>query len=72
MANVHTAIAAPSGNIFGAFFTKLFNGLVSIAEANSRVRTVERLNAMSDAELAQMGIQRADIVRHVFRDSFYI
>lgn len=71
MANVNTTIA-PSGNVFAGFFTSIFNALISVAESNSRIKEVERLNAMSDEELAKRGVKRADIVRHVFRDSFYI
>ena len=38
----------------------------------SRADQVERLNAMSDAELARRGIARDRIVQHVFRDIFYV
>ncbi|WP_146586497.1 DUF1127 domain-containing protein [Puniceibacterium confluentis] len=50
----------------------IFSFLVRIAESNGRMKAVERLNAMSDAELAARGLQREDIVRHVFRDMFYV
>lgn len=33
---------------------------------------LERLNAMSDAELAEIGIRREDIARVVFRDVLYV
>lgn len=55
-----------------SFFTAIGQGLMSVAEANQRVQLVERLNAKSDAELAQMGIRREDIVRYVFRDMLHI
>lgn len=45
---------------FGAF-------LVRLSEANVRVREMERLSALSDAELATTGLTREDIVRHVYR-----
>ena len=38
----------------------------------SRADQVERLQAMSDAELARRGIPRERIVHHVFRDVFYV
>ncbi|KAA9008372.1 DUF1127 domain-containing protein [Histidinibacterium aquaticum] len=37
-------------------------------ENMSRHQEVEKLNRMSDRQLADMGIARQDIVRHVFRD----
>ncbi|WP_417209187.1 DUF1127 domain-containing protein [Antarctobacter sp.] len=71
MANVHTTIA-PSGNIFAGFFSSIFNVLMAIAEANPRLKEVERLNAMSDDQLARRGLKREDIVHHVFRDCMYV
>ena len=37
-----------------------------------RLVRVERLNAMSDDELARRGLRRQDIVRHVFNDIYYV
>jgi uncharacterized protein YjiS (DUF1127 family) len=48
------------------FFSIIGNAMVSIGEANSKVRQVDALNALSDEELAARGIKRQDIVRHVF------
>jgi hypothetical protein len=53
-------------------FTRVLEALVSISETNHRVAEVERLQALSDAELAKRGLRREDIARHVFRDLFYI
>lgn len=56
--------------------SRLFSGLVrsleQVTEANSRISEVERLQAMSDEALAARGIKREDIVRHVFRDVFWL
>jgi uncharacterized protein YjiS (DUF1127 family) len=71
MAHIQTAVA-PIGNIFADFFKAIFNGLTAIAEANSRVSEVDRLNALSDAQLRKMGLERADIVRYVFRDRLFM
>lgn len=68
MAHVQTAIEAQSFSdkilapvrAFGAF-------MVRLSEANVRVRELERLSAMSDAELSKAGLAREDIVRHVYR-----
>ncbi|ETX14006.1 hypothetical protein OCH239_05995 [Roseivivax halodurans JCM 10272] len=53
-------------------FTRIFDSLVAIAENNHRVRRVQHLSALSDAQLAQRGLKREDIARHVFRDVLYI
>lgn len=49
----------------GDFFTL-------ITESNWRVREAERLQAMTDVQLAARGLRREDIARHVFRDMFYV
>lgn len=78
MATMNTT-AAPRGTLFtgiahgvAGFFETVFSGLVKLAETNGRVKQIERLSAMSDAELAARGIERTDIVRHVFRDIYYV
>lgn len=48
-----------------AKFARGFNRYI---ETLSRARELERLNALSDRQLADMGLRREDIVRHVFRD----
>jgi len=45
---------------------------IASMENNSRCHLVEQLNAKSDAELAEMGLKREDIVRYVFRDYLYL
>lgn len=34
----------------------------------ARTDQIERLQALSDAELSRIGLRREDILRHVFRD----
>ena len=43
-----------------------------MGEANPRLRRIEALQKLSDAELAERGIRREDIVRHVFHDVYYL
>lgn len=74
MANAQLT-TAPRGLIVDSitgFFQSVFNGLTSLAETNSRVKEADRLNALSDAQLEKMGLRRQDIVRHVFRDVYYV
>ena len=73
---------APAG-LFSGLFSALRAGLARIGfsfargmtaytVARSRMGEIERLEAKSDAELAEMGLMRDDIYRHVFRDILYI
>ncbi|PKP69964.1 MAG: hypothetical protein CVT82_09080 [Alphaproteobacteria bacterium HGW-Alphaproteobacteria-4] len=54
-----------------SFFTGLGHAIIAYTERNSRVAEVERLNALSDDELAKLGIARDRIVHHVFSDRFW-
>ena len=55
-----------------SMFTSIGNGLMKAAEASSRTRQIDVLQSKSDAELAELGIKRDDIVRHVFKDLYYV
>jgi hypothetical protein len=63
---------APRGNIFAQIGNGFLTAIVAMAEANGRVDQVERLQALSDAELERRGIKREEIVHHVFRDVYYL
>ena len=56
---------------FDTFFASLGQGFNAYLERLSRADEVRRLDAMSDEQLAGLGIRRSEIVRHVFRDRFY-
>ena len=64
--------AAPRGNFIADMFNGFIEGLARIAESNHRLKEIERLSAMSDADLARRGLKREEIARHVFRDVFYV
>lgn len=55
-----------------SFFSAIGNGLVAAAENSSRMKRIQALQSMTDAQLAAIGIKRDDIVRHVFSDLFYV
>ena len=57
--------------ILVAPFRAVFDVLVHIAEASPRMREIQRLQAMSDEDLAARGLTREGIVQHVFRDKFH-
>jgi Domain of unknown function (DUF1127). len=50
------------------FFASLGQGFNAYLEARSRRDQIERLQVMSDAQLARLGITRDRIVHYVFRD----
>ena len=60
------------GSLASRVGSEFFSWLTRIAESHSRVREIERLSAMSDAELGRLGLRRDQIVRHVFRDELSI
>ena len=70
MTTDHAAAARTSG--FGAFFSRIGRALDTYAQSSRRMRDFERLNAKSDAQLAEMGLTRDKIAHHVFRDLFYL
>ncbi|MCA2010831.1 DUF1127 domain-containing protein [Pararhodobacter sp. CCB-MM2] len=50
------------------FFAAMGQGFNAYLEARSRRDQIERLQMMSDAQLAELGINRDKIVHYVFRD----
>lgn len=68
MAVAHTDIAGRKGSVLGA----ILDVLVRMMENHPQTRQIDRLNAMSDADLAARGLTRADVIRHIFRDRYYI
>lgn len=64
----HHSIWASIADMFAAFG----RGLTLSATGEKRLRQVEKLNALSDADLAKLGLKRADIPAYVFRDLMHI
>jgi uncharacterized protein YjiS (DUF1127 family) len=74
MATLH---ATASSSAFGvhrlkrgieAFFAGISAWYDNYLTALSRSEEFQRLNDMSDTRLAELGLRREDIARHVFRD----
>lgn len=53
-------------------FTALGKALIAYGDRNSRYATLNKLLALSDAELAQRGLKRDHLVRRAFSDSYYL
>ena len=60
--------AAGFGASVSAFFSHLGEIMAVALDHNPRLRRLHALQAMSDERLAERGLKREDIVRHVFRD----
>ncbi len=58
---------ASAGPAFSAWFARAFNAYVA---RRARTDQIEALEAMSDTELAALGIRRDQIVQYVFRDLY--
>jgi len=73
MANTTTHIAdAGFRASVASFFAAFGRGMVTYMERRSRADQIARLNALSDAQLAKLGITRDTIPAYVFRDLFYV
>ena len=57
---------------FSAPFAAFGRAVVRMAERHPCMRQIEKLNNTSDEELAARGLTRDDVVRHIFRERFYI
>jgi uncharacterized protein YjiS (DUF1127 family) len=56
----------------GNVLASIGDAIMRASEASSRIGQIEALRAKSDAELAQIGITRDEIVHYVFKDLFYV
>lgn len=72
----HLSTNAPLSSALRArldtFFAGLGQGFNAYVESRSRINEINALNEKSDEELAEMGLTRDDIPRHVFRDLLYV
>lgn len=73
MADITTHSHAPALNLglLAAPFRAVWSFMIAIGEANSKVREIERYQEMSDAQLAELGMTRGDIVHKVFAGRFH-
>lgn len=74
MAHVsHYTPSAPAiAQLISKPFVAIGNFMVSMAEANTRSQKLQQLMDLSDAQLAERGLKRDNLVHHVFSDSYYI
>lgn len=58
---------ASSSNIFVRAWRGVAGFMVRLMENDRRLKQIEALQAMSDAQLAERGLRREQIVNYVFR-----
>ncbi|ETX15248.1 hypothetical protein OCH239_18395 [Roseivivax halodurans JCM 10272] len=67
-----TATHTSFGGILDRMTEGLTRGLTFLVENNPRYGQISAINGMSDAELSKRGTTRADLVRKVFSDRYYL
>lgn len=67
-AGILARVWAPLAATFQAFG----NAVAASAAAEARLEEVRRLQSCSDEKLAELGLKRDDIVRHVFREIYML
>uniref|UniRef100_UPI004048D7A7 DUF1127 domain-containing protein n=1 Tax=Yoonia sp. TaxID=2212373 RepID=UPI004048D7A7 len=67
----HTGIAPANSSFFAKFKQALRRYVEAVIAARGRSEEIARLQNMSDSQLADIGIERQDIVKIVFRDKLH-
>lgn len=77
MASLNTNITGShvltqAGHGLKSFGNGLLNLLVAIAEHTPRYQAIQYYNALSDEQLAELGMTRSDVVHKVFGARIYL
>ena len=70
--DVHTTHGPSLLKRIGASLLQMLEALMNASQANRCRLEAERLERLSDDELAQMGLEREQIVMHVFKRYMYM
>ncbi|WGW03539.1 DUF1127 domain-containing protein [Tropicibacter oceani] len=62
----------PKAGVLTRISAWFWEAMATISENNPRLRRVRALQALSDAQLAELKIKREEIVHHVFKDVYYV
>ena len=66
----------PTTSVFAAAVDRIASTIVdfavSLSTSQTRYKQIEALSQLTDEDLAAKGLKREDIVRHVFRDVYYV
>ncbi len=71
LANEHLSQSGGIAHILLTPFRAVWAFLILLAENNSRMRAVQKLNDMTDEELAEKGLTRLDAVQQIFGDRYF-
>lgn len=71
-ATTNRSLSASVGKILAAPFVAIGRFLVTVTEASPRLRQLERLSKMSDAELSKRGLNREDEIRRILGVGAYL
>lgn len=55
-----------------SIFIRILDALTQSRAAEARMVTYQRLNALSDADLQDIGLKRENLARYVFKDIYYV
>ncbi len=72
---IQTVVYQGARSVFTAIghaATSVVTTLIKAGEASARTSQIDALRAKSDAELAEMGLKRDQIVEYVFKDLMYL
>lgn len=61
-----TSIETHSTPLYARIGASIWSALMHIAENSSQYKAVEKINALSDADIEAMGTTRVDLVREAF------
>jgi uncharacterized protein YjiS (DUF1127 family) len=67
-----TIDSSPKTSLASRIWHGIGRFLLKLSHAQDRTPTVNRMQRLSDDELAKMGLRREDIVSHVYRDHFCV
>ncbi len=67
-----TISSKPRASFLSSVWAPVAGFFERVADSQNRSVDVQRMQKLSDRELADIGISREDIVRHVYRDIYYV
>ena len=68
----HTGIAPANYSFFAKFKSAIGRYVEAVIAARGRSEEIARFQSMSDRQLADIGVERQDIVKIVFRDKLHL
>ena len=70
MADFTTNDLGQNGNVFTRMLDAIWHGMMWLGESNSRTQKLQALANLSDEDLKERGLTRAEAVRALFTDGY--